>query len=274
MEKVKISACLVVYNEEKVIRNCLESIRGLVDEIIVVHDGDCSDSTLLIAREYTDKVFVRPHVGMMEGHLPFAFEKAGGEWLLRIDADEFLEAKDFDTIREKLSDPSCGGVICRWEFWNGKVPVYFRGLQKMCFMRKDVFHYCGIPHESGVIDTRVDRIPVVLHHRPSYNNLSWVSFLRKMRKWVPVHAQYYFPENIKFNCFNSDPNDWIILTKKVKDNLFYYILFEPLKMLIGQLKNGLFLSWTGWVVSLQQYVYYFDLYWSVWQEQKRIKTSK
>ena len=45
-EKNTISACLVVHNEEKLIGRCLESIKNLVDEIIVVHDGPCQDKTL------------------------------------------------------------------------------------------------------------------------------------------------------------------------------------------------------------------------------------
>jgi Glycosyltransferases involved in cell wall biogenesis len=62
----KISACIVVYNEEKVIKRCLDSIKNVVDEIILVHDGPCKDRTLEIAKRYTNKIFIRPHVGMME----------------------------------------------------------------------------------------------------------------------------------------------------------------------------------------------------------------
>lgn len=44
-----ISACLVVRNEEAVIERCLESLAGVVDEIVLVHDGECEDRTLEIA---------------------------------------------------------------------------------------------------------------------------------------------------------------------------------------------------------------------------------
>ena len=47
-DRQTISACLVVYNEEKVIRQCLDSIKGFVDEIILVHDGQCTDKTLVM----------------------------------------------------------------------------------------------------------------------------------------------------------------------------------------------------------------------------------
>ncbi|MGR5863056.1 glycosyltransferase [Bacillus pacificus] len=51
-----ISACIIVKNEEEMLRNCLESIRSGVDEIIIVDTGS-TDSTKKIAREFTKKVY-------------------------------------------------------------------------------------------------------------------------------------------------------------------------------------------------------------------------
>ena len=56
-----ISACLVVYNEEKSIQCCLESLRPVVNEIIIVHDGECNDKTLEIARKFTKHIYFQPH---------------------------------------------------------------------------------------------------------------------------------------------------------------------------------------------------------------------
>ena len=50
-----ISACIIVKNEEEMLRNCLESIRSGVDEIIIVDTGS-TDSTKKIAREFTKSV--------------------------------------------------------------------------------------------------------------------------------------------------------------------------------------------------------------------------
>ena len=51
-----ISAYLVVYHEEKVIERCLKSLVGVVNEIIVIHDGPCLDKTMEIAKKYTNHV--------------------------------------------------------------------------------------------------------------------------------------------------------------------------------------------------------------------------
>ena len=86
----KISACLVVFNEEKLIERCLESLKGAVDEIIIIHDGDCQDNTLKIAATYGAKIYEKPHIGFAEEYRPFAYEQTKNNWILQIDADEFL----------------------------------------------------------------------------------------------------------------------------------------------------------------------------------------
>lgn len=269
--KDSISACLVVYNEEAVIERCLKSIVDFADEIIVVHDGACQDQTLAIAKKYTDKVFTRPHAGVMEAHLVFAFNQTQGEWLLRIDADEFLSPEDFFKIKQAMREPNVDALILRWEMWNGKKTISFPGLQKMCLTRRSHFHYCGIPHENGRVDGEVKKIDVYLHHRPLYSNVAWASFWRKSKKWVPVHAVYFFPEQIKFDCFNASPKDWVRQTRQVRQHLWYYRFFEPIKVSFGQLKNGLWRHAIGWKLVIQRWMYFHWLYSLVAKMEKELK---
>ena len=53
---VTISLCMIVKNEEKILRRCLDSIKGLMDEIIIVDTGS-TDATKQIASAFTDLVF-------------------------------------------------------------------------------------------------------------------------------------------------------------------------------------------------------------------------
>ena len=268
--KDSISACLVVYNEEMVIERCLKSIAGFVNEIIIVHDGKCTDKTLEIAQKYTDKIFIREHAGMMETHLVFAFNQAKGEWLLRIDADEFLSPEDFPKIKESMLSNETDALILNWEMWNGKKTIYFPGLQKMCFMRRGHFHYCGIPHENGVVDGEVKKINVYLHHRPVYSNVAWTSFWRKSKKWIPVHASYFFPEQTKFECFNDLAEDWIRQARQVRQHLAYYRFGEPFRMSLGQLRNDLWRHNVGWKLGMQRFVYFYWLYSLVTKMEKKL----
>jgi glycosyltransferase involved in cell wall biosynthesis len=269
--KVTISACLVVYNEEMVIERCLSSLIGLVDEIIVVHDGDCSDKTLEIARRFTDKIFLREHVGMMEAHLVFAFKQAIGDWLLRIDADEFFDQNDIPKIKEIVKDEQLGGAVFNWELWNGKKTIHFKGLQKMCLVKKSSFAYCGIPHENGSVALAITKTNIVLHHRPLYSNTSWLNFKNKTKRWIPVHASFFFLKKDSICCFNTVPDAWLSRSDYVKKNIKWFVVVEPVKMLLGQLKNGLVFSWYGWNVALQQFYYYFKLYFEVMKMNNTIK---
>jgi len=82
-----LSACLIVKDEEKMLTACLESVKGVVDEIIV-YDTGSTDATMEIARAagakvvegYWDQDFARARNS--------ALEHASGQWILTIDADE------------------------------------------------------------------------------------------------------------------------------------------------------------------------------------------
>ena len=52
----RISICMIVKNEEDILRRCLDSLKGIWDELIIVDTGS-TDSTKKIAAEYTDKIF-------------------------------------------------------------------------------------------------------------------------------------------------------------------------------------------------------------------------
>ncbi len=83
----KISVVVSVFNEENNLADCLESVRGLADEVIVV-DNSSTDKTAAIARQYTNKVFVKPNLAMLNKNKNFGFEKATGDWILNLDGDE------------------------------------------------------------------------------------------------------------------------------------------------------------------------------------------
>lgn len=273
-EKVSISACIVVYNEESVIERCLQSVRDLVDEIIVVHDGECADQTLTIAKKYTDKIFILPHIGEAEPHRVHALNMAKGEWIFQIDGDEYLDESSIKKIKDLVKSTEYDGYIFAWEMWNGYKAIAFPGNQKMCLFRKNKFHYIGVPHEIGKVEGAVKKVDIFLRHRPSYNNISWKTFWRKKKKWVPVHAKYFFPELVTYEVFNETPDKWIEFARNVRKHPVLYIVFYPFKNLLGQLKNGLWSSRIGINIALQQYVYYLSLYFQVWSFEREMKYGK
>ena len=84
----KISACIISFNEEDKIEDCLKSLQGIVDEIIIV-DSLSTDRTKEIAQNYTDKIFDQEFLGHVE-QKNLAVSKASHDWILSLDCDERL----------------------------------------------------------------------------------------------------------------------------------------------------------------------------------------
>ena len=83
----KISASLIVKNESKYIKLCLESIKDLVDEIVIVDTGS-TDNTKEICKQYTDKIYDYKWNNSFADARNFALSKCTGDWIFRVDGDE------------------------------------------------------------------------------------------------------------------------------------------------------------------------------------------
>src|SRR6266498_5902614 len=94
----KISVVVTVFNGEKTLNACLESVKW-ADEIIVVDDGS-TDGTISIAKKHTDKIYHHKSQGFVEPARNFAISKTTGDWILVLDADEQVP----QSLAEKLQE--------------------------------------------------------------------------------------------------------------------------------------------------------------------------
>ncbi|MEY2986334.1 MAG: hypothetical protein RJB24_563, partial [Candidatus Parcubacteria bacterium] len=115
----KISAILIVYHEEAIIERCLKSLKEYVNEIIVIHDGPCQDNTLTIAQKYTSNIHEGDRKGMMEFHLINAIKLASYDWILRIDADEYLSPTMGENLHTLIQDTTSNSFAFIWPIWDG-----------------------------------------------------------------------------------------------------------------------------------------------------------
>jgi glycosyltransferase involved in cell wall biosynthesis len=123
---VKLSVCIITLNEEANIGRTLASVQPLVadgqGEIIVVDSGS-TDKTLEIAKSYGAQVFTEPWKGFA-AQKNSAIEKAQGEWILSLDADEEVSpelAADMRGLLTTIEDPDASG------YRTGKSEVLFWG---------------------------------------------------------------------------------------------------------------------------------------------------
>jgi glycosyltransferase involved in cell wall biosynthesis len=106
-----VSVTVITLNEEAHLRRCLESV-AWADEIVVV-DSESQDKTVQVAREFTDRVIVRPWPGFA-AQKNFAVAQCAGEWILSLDADEEAEPELREEIAAIQADPrACDGYAVR-----------------------------------------------------------------------------------------------------------------------------------------------------------------
>ena len=94
---ITISLCMIVKNEEEVIGRCLECVKDIVDEIIIVDTGS-TDSTKEIVSKYTDMVYDFEWIDDFSAARNFSFSKASKDYTMWLDADDIILEAD----REKL----------------------------------------------------------------------------------------------------------------------------------------------------------------------------
>ncbi len=97
-----ISLCMIVKNEEQFLEQCLRSVQGLVDEIIIVDTGSI-DRTKEIAARFTQKVYEFIWCDDFAVARNISLQHASGDWILVLDADEALAERDHLAIRELVA---------------------------------------------------------------------------------------------------------------------------------------------------------------------------
>ena len=153
-----LSACLIVRNEAHCLARCLDSLQGLVSEIIVVDTGS-TDGTVDIARKYTDKIFHYAWNDHFAEARNFGLAQATGDWILIIDADEVIPQETATLIPSYLTHA---------EFQDRPLVLNFRFCAKG---RADLFSRGLFPNGYGIsFAGRVHEIPVLAGQiLPSYH---------------------------------------------------------------------------------------------------------
>ncbi|MFC1654125.1 glycosyltransferase family 2 protein [Patescibacteria group bacterium] len=99
---MKLSVVLATYNEEENLGRCLDSIKTIADEIIVV-DGQSSDKTVDIAKKHKAKVTITTNKPIFHINKQIGLDKAKGKWVLQLDADEVVSKELADEIKETIN---------------------------------------------------------------------------------------------------------------------------------------------------------------------------
>ena len=101
-KRPSLSLCMIVKNEERYLARCLQSLQPVVDEMIVVDTGS-SDQTRDIAEVFGARIFDFEWKDDFAAARNYSLEKATGDWILVMDADEVIAPKDYSEIRRLVA---------------------------------------------------------------------------------------------------------------------------------------------------------------------------
>jgi len=245
----RLSVAVVTWNEEERLRACLESA-AWADEIVVV-DAESTDKTVALAREFTDRVWVRPWPGFV-AQKNFALEQAAGEWVLSLDADEQVTPELRQRIARILDEdgPADGYAVPRrnmfWGAWvrhGGLYPDY-----QLRLFRRRAGRFAGDGvHESVQVDGRVERLgEPLLHH--SYRGLE--DFVHRSNRYSTLAA-----------------GDWIRRGWRVR---LPHLILRPLGRFVSMyiIRLGFLDGWRGLVLAVLYADYVFLRMAKAWEGQQ------
>ena len=198
---MRISICIICFNEEKNIRRCLEGSKW-ADEIIVI-DSMSQDKTVKIAREYTDKVYQRSWVGYID-QKNFALSKAKSEWILSIDADEEISQGLQYEIKKVIEKENAkdGYTIPRRSFYQGrwiKHSGFYPDRQLRLFRCNKGYWVGKRVHERVNVEGEIGLLKNDLLHYPYKGSIS--GQLQAVDRFSSLLAENIYEEGRRYHLF-------------------------------------------------------------------------
>lgn len=197
-----ISAVINTYNEEKNIERCLSSIVSFVDEIIIVDMGS-TDNTLSKIKPFNPKIYSHPYTGFVEPARNFALEKAKGNWILLVDADEEIPQTLKTTLNHQMKDkntlfyriPRKNIIFGKWirhAYWWPDYQIRF--FRKGSVNWSDKIHSIPLTRGEG-LDLESEEHNAIIH----YNYQSISQFIDRLNRYSTIQAKELYIGGTKFH---------------------------------------------------------------------------
>jgi glycosyltransferase involved in cell wall biosynthesis len=215
----KISVIIITKDEERNILDCLKSV-DWADEIIVV-DSESTDRTVDLAKQFTNKIFIRK----WEGYVPqkrYALSLATNEWVLSVDADERITP---DLKEEILNLPPAdfSGFRIRRKNFLLKKEITSCGWEKdyqLRLMRKDKASFSDrLVHEKFIVDGKVGMLNSPMLH---FTFSSFAGYFSKINHYSSLKAQELFTKK-------KSVNSWTIFSHTVAAFFAFFIIKRGFK---------------------------------------------
>lgn len=249
----KLSVAIATYNEEDSIGRCLKSLQEWIDEIVIV-DGASQDKTVEVAKQFGAKVTVSDNPPMFHINKQKAIDRATGDWILQLDADEVvsdeLQKEILDVVKDTSKNyPAVNGYwIPRKNFFlgrfltkGGQYPDYTLRLYKKGKGKLP----CKSVHEQAVVEGETKYLNKPLLHFP-YPDFS--HYLEHFNRYTTIAAKELKDKSLAINAWSFlmymlvKPKMWFLLTyfrhKGFQDGMagFVFSLFSSLRFPVTYIK--------------------------------------
>jgi glycosyltransferase involved in cell wall biosynthesis len=241
----KISAIVITKDEEKNISDCLSSVQW-ANEIIVV-DAESEDKTVELAKQFTDKIFIRK----WEGYVPqkkFALSLTSNEWVLSVDADERITPELKNEIQNITSNDYTGYKIRRKNFLFSKeiTSCGWGNDYQLRFFRKDKTDLTDrLVHEGFTVDGRIGKLENPMLH---YTFSSFTDYFSKINYYTSLKAQELYNKKRRVN-------GWTIFSHTVSAFFLFFITKRGFKDGV----YGLIISLLHSVSTMLNYIKLWEL---------------
>jgi glycosyltransferase involved in cell wall biosynthesis/predicted SAM-dependent methyltransferase len=160
-----LSFALIVKNEEASLQKCLDSIKSIADEIIIVDTGS-TDRTKEIALQYTNKVYDFIWIDDFAAARNFAFSLCEKEWIFWLDADDEILPKDKEKIKNLDFSPDKEVFICKYHYSHDQFGVPECTLERERIIKRSLnLKWEKAIHEYIAINGRnITRTDIEIHH--------------------------------------------------------------------------------------------------------------
>lgn len=204
-----ISAIVITKNEEKNIKDCIKSLKWC-DEIIIIDDNSTDKTLELIEKDEKIKIFKKELNNDFAEQRNFGLDKAKGEWVLFIDADERVSWELENEIKTVINKNNYDGFyVKRIDFmWGMKLEYGETGDIKLLRLAKiNKGRWKGKVHEKWDINGKIGYLSNPILHYP---HQTIGEFLQKINFYTSIRAKELYEQNKNANFLS------IILYTKIK----------------------------------------------------------
>lgn len=217
---ITISLCMIVKNEEDTVGRCLESVKGIADEIIIVDTGSI-DKTREIAGTFSSKIYDFEWIDDFSAARNYSFSKATMDYILWLDADDIIleeDRKKFIKLKEVL-DPSVDIAVMQYNVgFDEKGNVAMSFYRERLFKRASDFVWNDPIHEYIDLRGNIACVDICITHKKIHtqtgrNLLIFEKLISENRELSERNLFYYARELL----YNERFDDAILYFNKFLD---------------------------------------------------------